>query len=154
MLSTAIRTSWPLNPPCKPQHYLNLSERTACPAQARADASQNLVQGVYVNVGKLASSAITGVATRQANAMVATQRNTVLHITASPRGYEVKQAADFVRIRELFTSGTTSETGQTQKSGRTSAKSALPPRTDIVDRACQVRYVPIGRLDVAAMHGP
>src|SRR4029453_16264842 len=140
MLSTAIRTSWPLNPPCKPQHYLNLSERTACPAQARADVSQNLVQ---VNVGKLASSAITGVATRQANAMVAKQRNTVQqHITASPRGYEVKQAADFVRIRELFTSGTTSEPGHFQTWAREVARSALPLRTDVASRACQVRKVP------------
>src|SRR6185369_747817 len=132
MLSTAIRTSWPLNPPCNPQHYLNLSERTACPAQARADASQNLVQGVYVNVGKLASSAITGVATRQANAMVAKQRNTVQqHITASPRGYEVKQAADFVRIRELFTSGTTSELGQSRQFGDVQAISAVPLIADV-----------------------
>jgi len=143
MLSTAIRTSWPLNPPCKPQRYLNLSEWTACPAQARADASQNLVQGVYVNVGKLASSAMTGVATRQANAMVAKQRNTVQqHVTASPRGYEVKQAADFVRIRELFTSGTTSETGHFQTWAREVARSALPLRTDVASRACQVRKVP------------
>jgi CRISPR/Cas system CMR subunit Cmr6 (Cas7 group RAMP superfamily) len=89
--------------------------------------TQNLVQGVYVNVGKLASSAITGVATRQANAMVAKQRNTVQqHITASPRGYEVKQAADFVRIRELFTSGTTSETGQTRHFDRAPTTSDLP----------------------------
>jgi hypothetical protein len=142
MLSTAIRTSWPLNPPCKPQHYLNLSERTACPAQARADVSQNLVQ---VNVGKLASSAITGVATRQANAMVAKQRNTVQqHITASPRGYEVKQAADFVRIRELFTSGTTSEPGHFQTWAREVARSALPLRTDVAagpvrSEKCQIR---------------
>jgi hypothetical protein len=121
---------------------LNLSERTACPAQARADVSQNLVQ---VNVGKLASSAITGVATRQANAMVAKQRNTVQqHITASPRGYEVKQAADFVRIRELFTSGTTSEPGHFQTWAREVARSALPLRTDVAagpvrSEKCQIR---------------
>jgi hypothetical protein len=32
--------------------------------------------------------------------------------------------------------------GQTEKSGRSTGKSALPPRTDVASRACQVRKVP------------
>ncbi len=35
-----------------------------------------------------------------------------------------------------------SEVGQTEKSGRAAGYSALPSRTDIVSRACQVRFVP------------
>jgi hypothetical protein len=60
---------------------------------------------------------ITGVATKQANAMVAKQRNTMQHIAASPRGYELKHAADFVRIRELRTSSVTSAMGQSRRLG-------------------------------------
>jgi hypothetical protein len=65
---------------------------------------------VYVNVGKLASSAITGVAneTSKRHGRETTQYRAAAH-NRLPRGYEVKQAADFVRIRELFTSGTTSK---------------------------------------------
>ena len=63
-------------------------------------------------------------------------------LLSTPRGYEVKQAADFVRIRELFTSGTTSETGHFQTWAREVARSALPLRTDVASRACQVRKVP------------
>jgi hypothetical protein len=61
-----------------------------------------------------ACSAIAGVATRQANAMVAKQRNSMQRIAASPRGYELKHAADFVRIRELLTLSATSAMDQKQ----------------------------------------
>jgi hypothetical protein len=37
--------------------------------------------------------------------------------------------------------------GQTRKSGHATGKSALPPSTDIVSPACQVRFVPKGDMD-------
>ena len=46
--------------------------------------------------------------------MVVKQRNTMQHIAASPIGYELKHAADFVRIRELRTSSITSAMGHKQ----------------------------------------
>ena len=36
--------------------------------------------------------------------------------------------------------------GQTQKSGRATGRSALPLRTDIVSRTCQVRNVPYSEV--------
>jgi hypothetical protein len=42
-----------------------------------------------------------------------------------------------------------SELGQIRKSGRATRQSALPPRTDVASRACQVGKVPKG--DIAGL---
>src|SRR5436305_14612268 len=42
--------------------------------------------------------------------------------------------------------------GQTRKFLRATGKSASPSATDIVCRACQVRKVPMGNIDLASRH--
>jgi hypothetical protein len=73
--------------------------------------------------------------------MEAKQRNIMQHMAASPRGYELEHAADFVRIREWRTLSATSATGHFRMSAGEVERPALPPSAAMPSWTGQVRKV-------------
>ena len=64
-------------------------------------------------------------------------------LDSADRQGEAVPEAKITRLNEKIATLRESVVGQTQKSGRATGKSALPSRTDVASRACQVRKVPI-----------